>query len=326
MTSLKSIPRIFLLFLAFSMVTSVQANETYPTRPIRIIVPWPAGGFTDVLARLVADRMSKIGGQPIVVENKAGANGMIGAEMVANAAADGYTLLMASADTQAINPAIHTKISYDAVRDFSSIGLIVKVPMVLVSNPQLKQQTLAELMDAAGKEPGKFRYSSWGEGSTGHLAMELLNSPRGISMMHVPYKGTTPALNDALAGHVDLTLVSLMTGGTLIETKRLHPLGITSSKRSSVAPQIPTIAEQGFPSYDVSLWYGLMAPAGTPKPIIAKLNAILNQAAHEPEFKERMKASSAEIETGSPADFDGFLKEERTRWEQAARTAKVKLD
>lgn len=302
------------------------AAEQFPDKPIRLVVPWVPGGFTDMLARLVAEKMTRSLGQTVLVENRPGANGMIGTDSVAKAAPDGHTILMATADTHAINPFIYSKVPYDAVKDFAPIGMVVSAPLVLSTYTQSPEKSFAELTANAKKSPGRYKYASWGEGSTGHLAMELFNSPAGISMIHVPYKGTGGAITDVMAGRVDLILVTLLTGDPFFKSNRLRGLAVTSPQRLPLLPDLPTVAESGYPGYDVALWYALVAPGATPAPVVEKLNAALRDVLKDPEFQAKMLGSGVDILAGSPADAARYIARERVKWEGADRSANVKLD
>lgn len=315
--------------LASVFTTAVMAAETpeqFPQRPIKLVVPWAPGGFTDSLARLVSEQLGRVMGQSVIVENRPGANGIMGTESVARSAPDGYTLLIATAETHAINPSTYPKLRYDAVADFAPVGSIASVPLFLVTNMDLAQKTFPELMGAAKKAPGKFKYASWGAGSTGHLAFELLNAPAGVEMIHVPYKGLGPALTDVIAGQEDMTLATIASSEQFVKAGRLRPLAVTSPKRSALQPQVPTIAEMGYPGYDVALWYGIVAPAKTPAVIVARLNAALREAVKDAGFKARMAASDADVLVRSPQEFADFLAAERIKWARAAKSAKVQLE
>ncbi len=315
-----------LLACALTTAFAAETPEQFPQRPIKLVVPWAPGGFTDSLARLVSEQMTRVLGQSVIVENRPGANGIMGTESVARSAPDGYTLLIATAETHAINPSTYPKLRYDAVADFAPVGSIGSVPLFLVTTMELAEKTFPELMAAAKKSPGKFKYASWGAGSTGHLAFELLNAPAGVEMIHVPYKGLGPALTDVIAGQEDMTLATILSSEQFVKAGRLRPLAVTSPRRSALQPQVPTIAEMGYPGYDVALWYGIVAPARTPTVIVNRLNAALREAVKDAGFKARMVASDADILVRSPQEFADFLATERTKWARAARSAKVQLE
>ncbi|MEO8545214.1 MAG: tripartite tricarboxylate transporter substrate binding protein [Burkholderiaceae bacterium] len=315
-----------LLTSAFAPAFAAETPEQFPQRPIKLIVPWAPGGFTDSLARLVSEQMTRVLGQNMIVENRPGANGIIGTESVARSAPDGYTLLIATAETHAINPSTYPRLRYDAVADFAPVGSIGSVPLLLVTNVDLPEKTFPELMAAAKKTAGKFKYASWGAGSTGHLAFELLNAPAGVEMIHVPYKGLGPALTDVMSGQEDMTMATILSSEQFVKAGRLRPLAVTSPRRSALLPQVPTVAEMGYPGYDVALWYGIVAPARTPAAIVNRLNAALREAVKDASFKARMTASDADILVRSPQEFADFLAAERTKWARAAKSAKVQLE
>jgi tripartite-type tricarboxylate transporter receptor subunit TctC len=313
------------VFSATAAAADVPA-AAYPHKPIRLVVPWAPGGFTDSLARLVAEQMGRGLGQPVIVENRPGASGIMGTESVARSVPDGYTLLMATAETHAINPSIYPKLRYDAVSDFSPVGSIASVPLFLMTNVDVAEKSFPELMSAAKKSPQRFKYASWGLGSTGHLAFEMLNAPASIEMIHVPYKGLGPALTDVIAGRVEMTLATILSSDQFVKANRLRPLAVTSPKRSPLAPSIPAISELGYPVYDVALWYGLVAPANTPAVVVNRLNDALREAVTDPGFRAKMAASDAEILVRSPQEFAEFLSRERVKWGAAAKSAKVQLE
>lgn len=319
--------KIIKMFFAAAMASAVftaagPAAAAYPDRPIKLLVTTAPGGFADYLARLVADRMSKNLGQSVIVDNRAGANGMIGAESVARATPDGYTIMLGGVDTLVINPAVYTRISYDADKDFVPIGMIAGLPMILASSttsPE-KVESFKELLSKAKQAKGRYTYATWGEGSSGHLAMEMINTPAGLGMVHIPYKGTGPAVNDVVAGVVGLTMVAVQTGEPFFKTGRMRPLAVTSKRRLPGMPDLPTVAEAGFPDYDVSLWYSLMAPRNTPSEVITRLNAALREALAETGFKARMSVSSAPIIGGTPAEARKFIDGDKSKWQQIAKS------
>lgn len=315
-----------LLACALTPAFAAETPEQFPQRPIKLVVPWAPGGFTDSLARLVSEQMTRVLGQSMIVENRAGANGIIGTESVARSAPDGYTLLIATAETHAINPSTYPRLRYDAAADFTPVGSIASVPLFLVTNVDLAEKTFPELMASAKRSPGKFKYASWGAGSTGHLAFELLNAPVRVEMIHVPYKGLGPALTDVMAGQEDMTLATILSSEQFVKAGRLRPLAVTSPRRSALQPQVPTVAEMGYPGYDVALWYGIVAPARTPASIVNRLNAALREAVKDAGFKARMTASDADVLVRSPQEFADFLSAERTKWAHAAKSAKVQLE
>lgn len=307
-------------------VQAASAAPQFPEKPVKLVVPFVPGGFTDSMARLTAEQMSRVLGQSVIVENRPGANGIIAAEYVARAPADGYTLMVASAETLAINPSIYPKLRYRADADFAPVGSIVSVPLfVTVSNDSV-DKTLPDFFARAKKDPGKLTYASWGTGSTGHFAVELLDSHAGIEMTHIPYKGTSPGLIDVMAGRVDMILTTLLTSEQFAKSEKVRLLAVTSPNRSPRMPSIPSVAELGFSDYDVSLWYGIVAPAGTPAPVVDRLNAALREATEEASFKASMAASDAAILVRSPEEFAAFLDAERKKWGSVAASTKIVLE
>ena len=255
-----------------AFATLAHAQTPYPTKPIRIVVPFPAGGTTDILARAVAQRLTETLGQPVVVDNRPGAGGNIGAELVAKAAPDGYTLLMGTVGTHAINASLYAKMPYDHVRDFAPVILVAGVPNVLVINPALPVNSVQELIAYGKANPGKLNFASSGNGTSIHLSAELFKTMTGVQMAHVPYKGSAPALVDLMGGQVQLMFDNLPSALPQIKAGKLKALAVTSAQRSSALPDVPTVIESGLPGFEASSWFGLLAPAGTPKDIIAKLN------------------------------------------------------
>jgi tripartite-type tricarboxylate transporter receptor subunit TctC len=309
--------RKFLALLAAGtlMMGALPASAAYPERPIRLVLPWPAGGLADSVTRLVAERMAKSLGQNVIVDNRAGANGMIGTEAVARAAPDGYTLVVGTIETMSLNPATYAKVPYDAAKDLEPVGMMVSVPLIISAgaNSPTKSTSFKELMSVARKNPGRVSYASFGDGSSPHLFMETINQSVGISMLQVPYKGTSPAMVDLLAGRVDLILVSYQTGESLYKSERLRPLAVTGSKRLSALPDVPTVAESGHPQFDASLWYSILAPKGTPAAVVERLNAAMRDAVSDTEFKARMQVSGAAVLGGTPADARTFIENDRAK-------------
>lgn len=301
------------------------AADTYPTRPVKIVVPYPPGGSADLIGRMVADKMSKSLGQPVVVENKGGATGMIGSEYVARAEPDGYTLLIAIADTHAINPAVMQRISYDPVKDFEPISLLAVQPFVLALGPELKVNTVAGFVAAAKAKPGAITYASNGVGGLQHLAMELFGSAAGIKTLHVPYKGSGPALADVMGGQVDAIFISVQGAGGNLGGK-LRPLAITSDKRISAAPKIPTFAESGYPKFEMFQWYGLMAPKGTPHDIVEKLNQSVKAAILDPDVAGKLSSKGTEPVGSTPEKFRSFLAGEIAQWAKVAKTNNIQVE
>ena len=307
---------------------SVQAQaqtSAYPTRPVRIVVPSSAGGGTDILARLMAKKLAESMGQPFIVENRAGAGQALGIDVVARAPADGYTLLMA-ASAIVLNQVLSKKTSYDTVRDFAPVSLVATVSNVLVVHPALPVKTEAELIDYAKAHPGLLNYSSAGTGTSPHLSMELFRSMAGITMTHVPYKGTGPATVDVVGGQVQLSMPNLLTAMPHIKGGTLRALGVTGPRRAIALPNVPTIAEAGLPGYESVQWYGLLAPAGTPAPLVARLHAEIAKSLASAEMQAALTNEGAEAVGNKPEEFAAFIKSEIDKWSKVVKTARIQQD
>jgi tripartite-type tricarboxylate transporter receptor subunit TctC len=309
-----------LSILVFAYPAAAQSD--YPSRAVRILVPSSPGGGTDILARVLADHLSRSMGGQFFVENRPGAGQMIGIEAVARAAPDGYTLLMA-ASTLAINPAMYRKVSYDALRDFAPITQVAGLPNVLLVHPSLPVRSLQELVALAKTRPGHLTYASAGIGTSPHMGMELFKSMAGIDLVHVPFRGTGPAVTEMLSGRVPVGFSNTLTAIPHIEAGTLRALGVTGSRRAEALPKIPTIAEAGVPGYDAMQWYGLLAPAGTPTAIVERIASDVAAALRLPDVKERLAADGAEAVGGTPAAFAVLIKQELDKWAKVARAAGI---
>lgn len=298
----------------------------FPTRTIKIVVPYPPGGSADLIGRMVAEKMAKSTGQPVIVENKGGATGAIGSEFVARADPDGYTLLIAIADTHAINPAVVPRLPYDPLKDFVPISLLATQPFVLAAGPAMPAKNIAEFVALAREKPGAITYASNGTGGLQHLAMELFSSAAGIKTLHVPYKGAGPALTDTMGGQVHSIFISLQGGGSNLKTDKLRPLAITSAARLAVAPEIPTFVESGYPGFQMSQWYGILAPRGTPADIIDKLNQHVKAAINASDVSDKLKAAGTEPVGSSPEQFLAFLTREIAQWASVAKANNIRLE
>jgi tripartite-type tricarboxylate transporter receptor subunit TctC len=294
-----------------STTALAQSPASYPERPVKIVVPWAAGGFTDRLGRMLAEKMTKSVGQTVLVENRPGASGSIGSESVARAAPDGYTLLLTTSDSTV---RLMQDKRIDAASDFVQISLLATQPVYLAVGPNMPAKTIGEFIGLARKRPGEITYASSGEGSAVHLAMELFASAAGIRLNHIPYKGMGPALTDLLGGQVDAVLLSMQGSAGNFETGRLRPLAITSPTRSNLMPAVPTIAESGVPSYQLMLWYGLVAPKGTPQAIIDKLNREVKSAIAQPDIQSQLKEGGTDPIGSSPAELATFVGAELVKW------------
>jgi tripartite-type tricarboxylate transporter receptor subunit TctC len=315
------------LVAAVAAAASAQPNlNPYPNRSIRLVVPFPAGGTTDVLARAAAQKLTESLGQAVVVDNRPGAGGNIGAELVAKAAPDGYTLLMGTVGTHAINPSLYPKMPYDHVRDFAPIILVAGVPNVLVINTTLPVNSVQELIAYAKANPGKVNFASSGNGTSIHLSGELFKSMAGVQMTHIPYKGSAPALMDLIGGQVQVMFDNLPSALPQIKAGKLKALAVTSRERAAVLPDVPTLAESGLPGFEASSWFGLLAPAGTPQPVIAKLNGDVAKWLASPEAKEKLLSQGANAAGGSPADFARHIAAETAKWQKVVKESGAKID
>lgn len=300
--------------------------QPYPSKPIRIVVGFPPGGSVDIIARTIGNRLADSLRQQVVIDNKPGAAGSIAAEIAAKAPPDGYTLFMQDIPTHAINASLSKSLRFDSVKDFSSVILVASAPIVLVSNPAFPAKTLAQLVDMAKASPGKINFASGGTGASTHLAGELLKMTAGIDITHIAYKGAPLALADVMAGQVQLLFSSLPGALALIKSGKLQPIVLTSGSRSSSAPDIPSAAEAGFPGVEASQRFGLMAPAGTPAPIIGKLNAEILQVLRNPEVVQAIAKLGYDTIGGTPAELDNDLKSEMAKWAKVVRTANVRAE
>jgi tripartite-type tricarboxylate transporter receptor subunit TctC len=299
-----------------------RAQADYPSRPVRIIVPSPPGGGTDIVARVLAQHLARAFGQSVFVENRAGAGNMIGIEAAARSVPDGYTLLFV-ASTLALNSVLYKKVSYDPIRDFAPVTLAATAPNVLIVNRAVPAQSLAEFVALARQKPGQLNYGSPGVGTSPHMGMELLKSMAGIDLQHVPYKGTAPAVTDVIGGQITGMFSNALTAKPHIESGRVRALAVSGPKRLGVLPDIPTVAEAGVPNYAAMQWYGLVVPAGTPSAIIARLHLEATKALHTDEMKEKLAADGAEPVGSTPAEFGRLIKEELEKWTKVARAANI---
>ena len=303
------------LFAAILLAApGMAAAQVFPAKLIRIVVPFAAGGATDVLARLVAANLSERIGQPVIVENRLGANGAIGTDFVAKSAPDGYTLLMGTIATHAFQVTLMKKLPYDPVKDFLPVIQVASQVYVVAAHPSFPSNNVREFAALAKQQPGKINYASAAQGTGGHVFAELFASVAGIDITPVHYKGAAPAMNDVLGGHVPVTFDVLLTTQSHIKAGKLKALAVTGAKRSPVAPEIPTVAESGFPGYDAVGWNGLFAPAGTPPAVIAKLNSEIDAILHLPAVKEKIQAQGAETIGGTTAQFRAFMLAEIDKW------------
>jgi tripartite-type tricarboxylate transporter receptor subunit TctC len=324
---MKRAPVKALLILAALLAAApgAQAQENYPVKPIRLIVPSLPGGGTDISARLISPKLSEYLRQQVVVENRAGAAMAIGGEAVARAAPDGYTLLM-GISTLTISPSINKSLPYDAVRDFAPVSQVVTLPNVLLVHPSVPARTVKELIAFAGAHPGQLSYASAGVGSNLHLSMELFLSMAKVKMVHVPYKGSGGAMVDLIAGQVAVMTTTILSAISHLRSGRLRALGLTSAKRSAALPGIPTIAEAALPGYDAVQWYGILAPAGTPREVISKLHAGVVRALQDATVRERFASDGVEPIGNTPEEFAAVIRTEMAKWAKVVKEAGIKAE
>ncbi len=309
--------------LAWSALSLAQ--NAYPTKPIRIIVAYTPAGATDILARAVGQKMTEAWGQPVIVENRPGANGNIGTEVAARATPDGYTLLMVTAGTHGVNPGLYRKLPWDAVKDFAPVSLVAVVPNIMVVNNSVPVKNVKELIAYLKASPGKYSYGSPGLGSTAHMSMELFKSMTGVDIVHIPYKGSAGVLQDLIAGQIIVTIDNMPPYLPQVKAGKIRALAVSPAKRSPAIPDVPTIAEGGVTGYDAVAWFGLVAPAGTPKAIVDKLAAETQKILKMPDVAERLSGLGAEPVGSTPAEFSAFIKVEIAKWAQVIKDAKVEL-
>ena len=290
-----------------------------------MILPFPPGGGTDILGRLIAERLAAALGQPVVLEHRGGAGGNVGAEAAAKSAPDGYTMVLA-APSLAISRSLYRKLNYDAVKDLAPVGLVATVPNVLVTHPSVPAATLAEFIAYARARPGQLNFGSGGSGTSNHLAGELFNLVAGVRLVHVPYKGVNLAMNDVLGGQVQLVVIGIPAAAPHIKAGKLRALAVIAPKRSVALPDVPTVAEAGLPGYDVTTWYGVLVPAGTPRPIVVRLNAELVRAMRSDDLQERLAAMATDPATGTPEEFGELLQQEIAKWAKVVREAGLQAD
>ena len=303
-----------------------QSAGDFPNRPMRIIVPFAPGGATDVLARMVSAKLTESWGQQVVVENRPGAGGNIGAEAGARAAADGYTLTLAAAGFMAVNPSVYAKLPYDSVKDFAPVSLLVKAPLLLVANSTLPARTLKELIDFAKANPGKLNIGNGGAGTAQHLGGEFFTSAAGISAVHVPYKGSAPATNDLLGGVFHAQFDNMVTLIPHVKAGKIRPLAVSSLKRVAILPDVPTMAESGLPGFETGTWYGVVAPAATPAPVVDKLNREINRILALPDIAEKLNAMGLQAAPMAPAQFGEFIRSEIVNYARVVKSANIKVE
>jgi tripartite-type tricarboxylate transporter receptor subunit TctC len=312
--------------VSLAAVSTLAAAQAWPSKPIKYVVPFAAGGTTDILARTISEKLSVALGQPVVVENKPGAGGGVGAAEVAKAAPDGYTIMGGTISTHAINASLYKNLPYDPVKDFAAITLIARVPNMLVINNDIPAKNVAELIALMKASPGKWSFASSGNGTSQHLSGELFKGMAGVEMQHIPYKGSPPALTDVMGGQVNMTFDNITTAWTLAKSGKLRALAVTTAKRSPVAPDVPTLAESGLPGYEVGSWQGVFAPAGTPPDIVKRLNAEIVKIINSPDVQKKLLELGAEPVGNSSEEFSALVKTEVVKWGDVVKKSGAKVD
>jgi tripartite-type tricarboxylate transporter receptor subunit TctC len=308
------------------IATQAVRAQPYPAKPVRLIVPYPPGGGTDIFARVLGVELSKSFGQQVVIENRGGAGGVIGADLAAKAPPDGYTLVIGQASNYAINQHLMSKLPYDPVRDFTPITLIAASPNLLVVHPSLPVRTIRDLVALAKAKPGTIVYASSGNGSPGHLATEYFKKVAKIDMIHVPYKGASPALMDVIAGQASLYFTSPIAAQPHVQSGRLRQVAVTSARRFAPLPEVPTVAEAGYPEIDITSWWGLLGPAGLPKDVVARLHAETLKALNTAEMKKRLAEQGAEVVTDTPEQFAAYIRTEIAKWGRIVSASGARID
>ncbi|KWR76364.1 Bug family tripartite tricarboxylate transporter substrate binding protein [Cupriavidus sp. IDO] len=314
------------LAVATAFAAPLAQAQAYPSKPIRMVVGFPSGGAPDTLARLVSEKISPSWGQPVVVDNKPGAGGNIGAEAVAHAPADGYTLALGTVGTHSINGSLYSKMPYDMVKDFAPVILIASTPNVLVVNPEVPAKNVAELIALAKAKPGTLTFGTPGIGTSPHVAGEMFNSMAGVRITHVPYKGRAMAIPDLLGGHITMMFDNLPSALPVVREGKLRALGITSAKRSASAPDIPTLAEQGLPGFEADSWFAIFAPANTPREVVARLNAEFNRIYQLPDVQAKLKTLGLDPILGSPEKLATYQRAEITKWARVVKESGAKAE
>ena len=300
--------------------------QAWPTKPIRLIVPFPAGGSTDVVARLIAEKISPALGQPVVVDNRAGGGGTAGSDQAAKSTADGYTLLMGTSSTHAIAPSLYPKLNYDPVKDFAPITLLGTATILMVVHPSVPAKTVAEFVALAKSKPGQWMYGSTGNGSVSHLTAEYFKSSAGVDMQHIPYKGDSPMTLDLVAGRVQLAFGTAVAFLPHVQSGKLNALAVTDAKPSPVAPQLPTVAASGLPGFEALQWFGLFAPAGTPREVVSRVHAEVGKALQLPEVQDKLQGLGMQVAGSGPDTFAGFMLAEAGKWSKIVKQSGAKVD
>jgi len=314
-----------LVCLSGVSIAGLAHAQSWPTKPIKLIVPYPPGGGTDVIARIVQEPLAKELGQQVIIDNRGGAGGSIGSALAAQSPSDGYTVLF-TLSSHTINPAIYTKLPFDTEKDFSSVVTVASLPQILVANPNFPAKTVKEVIEMAKAKPGSISYASVGNGSPGHLAGAMMATDAGVDMTHIPYRGGGPAVTDVMAGQVPLLWVSIPAAAQFVKAGKLRALAVSTVKRSAVFPEVPTMVESGFKGFEVDSWYAMFVPAKTPQAIIDRINKAAVNVLAQPEVKERLLGQGAEAVGDTPAQLSGVVKKEIAKWKQVVKSANIKVD
>jgi tripartite-type tricarboxylate transporter receptor subunit TctC len=321
-----SVMSVVVVLATLALPNAASAQGAYPTKPIRMIVPFPPGGGTDILSRLVANKLNESAGWQIVVDNRGGAGGNIGLDAAAKAAPDGYTMVMGQTSNLTINPSLYTKLPYDSLRDFTPVSVVASSPIAFMVFAKAAYRNLNDLIFAGKAKPGEVTFATTGNGTVGHLTGELIQRIAGVKYVHVPYKGSAQAFPDLLGGRIGFFLASLETAIPQMKAGAIRTLAVTSAQRVPVLPEIPTVAESGYPGFETTTWYGILVPKGTPQPIVARLSSEIVKVLESPDVRERMAANGGATIKPGPAAFDAQLKSELTKWRRVIREANVKIE
>ena len=331
--TIRGFPRCFvaaalavLPIAAFAQAAATGSGQAYPSKPVRMIVPFPPGGATDIVARLLAQKLTESWGVQVLVDNRAGAGGTIGSDIAAKSPPDGYTILMGTSSTHAVAPSLYSKLAYDPVRDFAPVTLVASATILLAIHPSLPTRNVRDLIALAKKQPDALSFASSGNGGISHLVGEHFKSVAGVQMLHVPYKGDTPALIDLVSGQVHLMFGTAVSFLPYVKAGRLNALAVTNPKRSPIVPNVPTVAESGLPGFEALQWFGIFAPAGTSKDIVAKLNTDIVRAARLPDVRERMTSLGADVVGSTPGEFAAFQRADTAKWAKVVKLSGAKID
>jgi tripartite-type tricarboxylate transporter receptor subunit TctC len=324
----KSLPAVVALSCAFSLAIAAAqaAAQSYPAKPVRMIVPFPAGGATDIVGRLIAQKLSESFGQQVIVDNRGGAGGTIGSDVAAKSPPDGYTMLLGTSSTHAVAPSLYSKLPYDPVKDFSPVTLAATATILLAVHPSVPARSVKELISLARRQPNALSFASSGNGGISHLVGEQFKSMASIEMLHVPYKGDTPALVDLVSGQVHLMFGTAVSFLPYVKAGRLNALAVTNPKRSPVVPTVPTVAESGLPGFEALQWFGVFVPAGTPKDIVSRLHGEIVKLLKHPDVRERLASLGAELVGNSPEQFASFQKADSAKWAKVVKESGAKIE